>query len=51
MNLFCKKLILAVFLTVLILQLSGCGETVHGIGKDVQRVKEGIKTIFVRDSE
>ena len=51
MNLIFKKSFLVAVLILLIFQLSGCGETVHGIGKDVQRVKEGIKTIFVRDSE
>ena len=27
--------------------ISGCGETVHGVGKDVSRVGRGVKTIFV----
>lgn len=51
MNLFCKRVILIVFLTVVILQLSGCGETFHGVGKDWSRVGKGVKTIFTRDSE
>ena len=51
MNLFCKRFILIVFLTVVILQLSGCGETFHGVGKDLNRVGKGIKTIFTREGE
>lgn len=50
MNLLYKKLILTGFLTVIILQLSGCGETVQGISKDTRRVGKGIKTIFTRES-
>jgi predicted small secreted protein len=51
MGLFCKKLIFSILLFILVLQLSGCGETFHGMGKDVQRVGKGVKTIFIRDSE
>jgi predicted small secreted protein len=35
----------------LLLQLCGCGETLHGIGKDAQRMGKGVKTIFIRDTE
>ena len=51
MDSFCKRFILVVFLMVVILQLSGCGETTQGISKDWGRVGKGIKTIFIRDSE
>lgn len=51
MNLFYKKLALGALLAIVLLQLSGCGETVHGIGEDVQRMGKGVKTIFIRDSE
>jgi len=51
MKLFYIKLIQVIFLAMLVLQLSGCGETIHGIGKDVRRVGKGVKTIFIRDSE
>ena len=51
MNLFCKKLFLAAFAVMLILQLAGCGETFHGIGKDAKRMGKGVKTIFIRDNE
>ena len=30
--------------------LTGCGETLNGMGKDVKRVGKGVKTIFVRDA-
>jgi len=32
---------------LLVLFVSGCGETIHGVGKDVSRVGRGVKTIFV----
>ena len=51
MNLFCKKLIFSVLLFMLALQLSGCGETFHGVGKDARRVGKGVKTIFIRDGD
>ncbi len=51
MNLFCKKIILVMFIAMLVLPLSGCGETVHGVSKDVKRMGKGVKTIFIRDSE
>lgn len=51
MVLFCKRLILIALLIMLTLQLYGCGETVHGIGKDARRMTKGVKTIFIRESE
>lgn len=51
MNLFYRKLILAVFLMVVIFQLCGCGETIQGIGKDTRRMGKGVKTIFIREGE
>ncbi len=51
MNLFCKKLIFVILLFILAFQLSGCGETFHGVGKDARRMGKGVKTIFIRDSE
>lgn len=35
---------------LLVLCVAGCGETLRGIGRDVQRVGRGVKTIFVSDS-
>lgn len=29
--------------------LSGCGETVRGMGRDLSRVGRGVKTIFISD--
>ncbi len=51
MQLFFKKILAAVFLMIVMLQLSGCGETLQGVGKDWGRVGKGVKTIFIRDSE
>ena len=30
-----------------VLVISGCGETVHGVGQDFSRMGRGVKTIFV----
>ncbi|MBL7070610.1 MAG: hypothetical protein ISS26_00350 [Candidatus Omnitrophica bacterium] len=51
MNLLYKRSLAVVFLMIMLLQLSGCGETLRGVGKDWGRVGKGVKTIFVRDSE
>ena len=51
MKSFFIKLILVIFVLIVTFQLSGCGETFHGVGKDVQRVGKGVKTIFIRDGE
>ena len=51
MSSYLKKLTIAVFMFIVLLQLSGCGETLHGVGKDWGRMGRGVKTIFVRDSE
>jgi len=32
------------------LVFSGCGETIHGMGKDAMRVGKGIKTVFISGS-
>ena len=34
---------------LLIVILAGCGETIRGIGQDVNRMGRGIKTIFVSE--
>ena len=51
MRLFHKELILIISVIMVALELSGCGETFHGIGKDIKRVGKGVKTIFIRDNE
>ena len=44
-----RKLLLIGAVTLLMAQLSGCGETISGIGKDAQRIGQGVKTIFFKD--
>jgi len=46
-----KKLFFISFLLLLVLQLSGCGETISGIGKDARRVGKGVKTIFFKEGK
>ncbi|MFH0839505.1 MAG: hypothetical protein V1883_00620 [Candidatus Omnitrophota bacterium] len=48
MKLICKFLLVGIVL-LLMAQLVGCGETFTGIGKDIKRVGQGVKTIFLRD--
>jgi len=33
-----------------VLVLSGCGETVRGIGRDCRRIGAGVKKIFIADA-
>ena len=44
-----KKCIMLIMLAIFCISVSGCGETLYGVGKDFRRVGKGIKTIFVRD--
>lgn len=46
---FLKRLISAILLFMAVLEFSGCGATIDGVGQDVSRIGRGIKTIFVRD--
>jgi len=47
-----KKIVILVLVLISVsLIVTGCGETLNGISKDVQRVGKGVKTIFVRDTE
>ena len=41
-------LLALIFLTTLI--LTGCGETISGIGKDASRIGKGVKTIFIKQN-
>lgn len=43
-----KNIFLLLLLLVIVTYLSGCGETVSGIGKDAGRIGKGVKTIFIR---
>jgi predicted small secreted protein len=44
-----KKLSVVILAVSLVIFLSGCGETIRGIGSDFNRVGRGIKTIFISD--
>ena len=43
-----KKLELFVLLLAVCAGLIGCGETVSGVGKDVNRMGRGVNTFFFR---
>lgn len=38
-----------ILIMLLVLLLQGCGETIRGMGRDVNRVGKGIKTIFISE--
>ncbi|MFH1380766.1 MAG: hypothetical protein ABIH57_01155 [Candidatus Omnitrophota bacterium] len=45
-----KKIIPIILLIVFVsILMSGCGETLSGIGKDAKRITKGVKTVFVRE--
>ncbi|NQT33048.1 MAG: hypothetical protein HQ594_05185 [Candidatus Omnitrophica bacterium] len=44
-----KKGIFVMSLLLLVVVLSGCGETLHGMWKDTTRIGKGVKTVFVSD--
>ncbi|MFA5500690.1 MAG: hypothetical protein WC404_06395 [Candidatus Omnitrophota bacterium] len=43
-----KKMVLFLLLISTMLSLIGCGETVSGVGKDVNRMGRGVSTFFFR---
>ena len=43
-----RKLILVMLLLAACAILIGCGETVSGVGKDVNRMGRGVSTFFFR---
>ena len=43
-----KRLVLIVLLLAVSTVLLGCGETVSGVGKDVNRMGRGVSTFFFR---
>ena len=43
-----KKMVLFVLLLAVSTILFGCGETVSGVGKDVNRMGRGVSTFFFR---
>ena len=46
-----KKGILIILLIGICAFLSGCGETISGVGKDANRMGKGVSTFFFRQSE
>ena len=48
MKKYAAILVLVIFICV---SITGCGETIKGVGKDVDRVKNGVQTIFFRKSQ
>ncbi len=43
-----KGMFLALLVLATIVSLCGCGETVSGVGKDVNRMGRGVNTFFFR---
>lgn len=43
-----KKLVLIALLLAACAAIYGCGETVSGVGKDVNRMGRGVNTFFFR---
>ena len=39
-----------IYMILVVIVMSGCGETVRGMWKDTKRVGEGVKKVFVCDS-
>ena len=43
-----KRVVLALLLLAVCVTIFGCGETVSGVGKDVNRMGRGVSTFFFR---
>jgi predicted small secreted protein len=43
-----KNFILAALILAAAITLTGCGETVSGVGKDINRMGRGVSTFFFR---
>jgi Entericidin EcnA/B family. len=43
-----KRVALALLLLAVCVAIFGCGETVSGVGKDVNRMGRGVSTFFFR---
>ncbi len=43
-----KRVVLALLLLTICVVMFGCGETVSGVGKDVNRMGRGVSTFFFR---
>jgi len=44
-----KRVLAIIYTLSIVLYLAGCGETIHGIGKDAGRIKKGASTIIFRE--
>jgi len=47
-GMFMKRVILLLLLVSACVVMTGCGETVSGVGKDVNRMGRGVSTFFFR---
>ena len=43
-----KKTAIIILMLMICASLAGCGETVSGVGKDVNRMGRGVSTFFFR---
>ncbi|MDD5427737.1 MAG: hypothetical protein PHI58_00680 [Candidatus Omnitrophica bacterium] len=43
-----KNFVLAMAVLITAMMLAGCGETVSGVGKDINRMGRGVNTFFFR---
>ena len=43
-----RQMFIIAFILVMFAALSGCGETISGVGKDLDRVGRGVSTVFFR---
>jgi predicted small secreted protein len=43
-----KRIYHLILLMLVVIMLSGCGETISGVGKDVNRMGKGVSTFFFR---
>lgn len=43
-----KMIFITLLLLISLVSLSGCGETVSGVGKDINRMGRGVNTFFFR---
>lgn len=43
-----KKMLVVLLTVAACLTMSGCGETISGVGKDVNRMGRGVSTFFFR---
>ncbi|MEA3489063.1 MAG: hypothetical protein U9R44_01815 [Candidatus Omnitrophota bacterium] len=44
-----RNIVLIFALFILVVFLSGCGETMNGMVKDTKRIGSGVKKVFIRE--